>query len=242
MESEVYDQFFKAEDTHWWFQARRELLNTLLGTLYNGSGLTIADVGCGTGGMMKTLSEYGRVTGVDESKKAREYCARRGFKDVLSTPEWDQSSEQYDLVTAFDVVEHIDDDVGFLKKLYARIKPEGRILVTVPAYQFLWSEFDEMNHHKRRYTRKWLLRSLVSAGFRVERASYFNSILFPALAGARLVERLKKPGSTPQETLDRWFRVGPLNPVLRRIFSFERHWVKKQNLPFGSSILALGRK
>jgi SAM-dependent methyltransferase len=245
LETEVYDYFFRAEEAHWWFRARRRILAGFLARLHPQGGLRIADVGCGTGGMLPILGRLGTVTGVDEAPEARDYCARRGFPDVRGMDDWHRDGKAYDLITAFDVVEHVEDDVAFLSGLRRRLAAGGSLLVTVPAYPFLWSVFDKMNHHKRRYTRKSLKRSLAASGFRVVRMTHMNTFLFPALAGARLVEKVggREP-RTPAErraALDRWFRVGPLNGVLEAIFSSEGRWLAVGDLPFGASILALVR-
>jgi len=245
MEREIYDAFFRAEDRHWWFGGRRRILAAVLDRTFLRRDLEIADVGCGTGGMAPLLERFGRVTGIDEAPEAREYCARRGLETVLTPGEWERTETRYDLVTAFDVVEHVEDDVGFLRTLAGRLRPEGRLVVTVPAYPFLWSVFDELNHHKRRYTRPVLAARLREAGFRVDRLTHFNTLLFPAVAAVRLGERVTGRGArAPEEhrkNVDRWFKVGPMNRVLRSIFSAERHWLLRGNLPVGCSILAVAR-
>jgi 2-polyprenyl-3-methyl-5-hydroxy-6-metoxy-1,4-benzoquinol methylase len=182
---------------------------------------------------------------VDEAPEAREYCARRGLEGVLTLGEWQRSPGRYDLVTAFDVVEHVEEDVRFLKTLRSRLTPEGRILVTVPAYSFLWSTFDEMNHHQRRYTRGGLRARLVQAGFLVERCTHFNTVLFPPIALVRLLEGRGRGEPTAHgertRALERYFKVGPLNGVWEALFAVERHWLRRADLAFGCSILALGR-
>jgi SAM-dependent methyltransferase len=246
LEPEVYGRFYVAEDSHWWFRARRRLIASVVEQLYPGGGLDIADVGCGTGGMTQMLARFGRVTGVDEAAEAREYCARRGVGDVVSLDEWERTNTLYDLVTAFDVVEHVEDDLSFVAGLRERLRPGGRIVVTVPAYPALWSVFDEMNHHQRRYTRGPLTKLLGAAGFVVERASYFNTVLFAPVALTRLTEKITKPPTSDRDdrrkTLDRWFKVGPMNGILEALFGLERHWLRHGNFAFGSSILALGKK
>ena len=246
METELYDYFYRAEERHWWFRARRAILADVLERMELSPDLRIADVGCGTGGMMPVLARYGRVTGVDESPLAREYCARSGFTDVQSPADWQATGGAFDLVTAFDVVEHVEDDVAFLKTLRDHLVPGGRLLATVPAYPFLWSTFDEMNHHYRRYTGRSLKRSLAASGFCVERLTHMNSFLFPALAGARLFDRaFGHPPRTDVERsrlVEKWFHVGPLNGVLETIFASERYWLRVGALPFGASILTVARK
>ena len=125
MEREVYDAFFRAEDVHWWFRARRRILEVVLESLYPERDLAIADVGCGTGGMAALLGRFGRVTGIDASPLARDYCARRGLTRVLSLEEWEGGEARYDLLTAFDVIEHVDDDVAFLTRLRTRPRRSG---------------------------------------------------------------------------------------------------------------------
>lgn len=246
MEREVYDFFYGAEDRHWWFLARRRILLAVLERAVPRTGIEIADVGCGTGGMAAPLSRFGRVTAVDEASEAREYCRRRGLDRVLSIAEWDAETSAYDLLTAFDVVEHVEDDLALLKRLHARLKPGGTLVVTVPAYRFLWSPFDEMNHHYRRYSRGELRRRLESAGFRVRRATYFNTLLFPVIAIVRLAERAlgldPADEAEKKKALARWFKVGPLNGVLGGIFASERHWLVERDLPAGCSILAVAVK
>lgn len=245
MEPEIYDAFFRAEDRHWWFRARRRILGDVLARLYPSGGLAIADVGCGTGGMLPLLGRFGRVTAVDDAPRARDYCARRGFGEVLTPEAWGARKERYDLVTSFDVVEHVEDDVAFLRELGSRLRPGGRLLVTVPAYPFLWSVFDELNHHKRRYTRPRLERAIAAARLEVERATHFNTLLFPPVAIVRLAEKAlgrdAVDAAAHRRSVDRWFRVGPLNPVLERVFASERHWLRRADLAFGCSILALAR-
>jgi 2-polyprenyl-3-methyl-5-hydroxy-6-metoxy-1,4-benzoquinol methylase len=246
MEPEIYDAFFQAEDRHWWFRARRRIITTVMDGLYPRSGdLEIADVGCGTGGMAPLLEQFGRVTGVDEAPQAREYCARRGLDRVLTPEAWQKGEERYDLITSFDVVEHVEDDIGFLRDLGGRLSPGGRMLVTVPAYPFLWSVFDELNHHKRRYTRGTLGASLRGAGLTVERMTHFNTLLFPPIALVRLAERtVGRDDAAPEahrRSVDRWFRVGAMNGMLETIFASERHWIRDRSIPVGCSILALAR-
>jgi 2-polyprenyl-3-methyl-5-hydroxy-6-metoxy-1,4-benzoquinol methylase len=246
LETELYDYFWKAEARHWWFRARRAILADVLEGMGLGSDLRIADVGCGTGGMLPVLARHGRVTGVDDAPLAREYCARSGFPDVQTPAEWQSAGGAFDLVTAFDVIEHVEDDVAFLRSVSDRLVPGGRLLATVPAYPFLWSTFDEMNHHYRRYTGGALRRSLVASGFTVERLTHMNALLFPALAGARLLERAfghpPRGEAERRRLVERWFRVGPLNGVLESLFASERYWLRVAGFPFGASILTVARK
>ena len=243
MEKEVYDAFYKAEDVHWWFRARRRIVKGLLEDRFpERRNLAVADIGCGTGGMYSVLNRFGSVVGVDESPQAREYCAKRGWQEVWSREVWEADTRKFDLITAFDVVEHIDDDVEFLGSLAGRLNPGGVFLATVPAYPFLWSRFDELNHHKRRYTRNTLKRALEAAGFGIDRMTHFNALLLPPIAAVRLVERAFKKDSSGldnQKEVESWFRVGPFNGVLEALFSAEGSWLRKRDLSAGCSIAAI---
>jgi SAM-dependent methyltransferase len=145
----------------------------------------------------------------------------------------------FDLVTALDVIEHIDDDVAALGELRRVLRPGGRLLVAVPAFTFLWGRQDEVSHHRRRYTRATLARALAQAGFAVVRESYFNTLLFPPIAAVRLGRRLlRRPGRRQSD-----FELGParLNGLLGAVFGAEAALVARTDLPFGVSLLALAR-
>jgi len=135
--------------------------------------------GLRTGGMLPLLSRYGQVTGLDSEPLALDYCRRRGFHDVHLQADF-EARPVFDLVTLFDVLEHVDDEPGFLAHAARCLKPGGRLAVTVPAFRFLWSGHDDLNQHRRRYTRRCLVDLLERCGFEVERSSYFNTLLFPA--------------------------------------------------------------
>jgi len=145
----------------------------------------------------------------------------------------------FDMVGAFDVIEHIDDDVGSLKALRSTLKEEGSAVFTVPAYKFLWSRHDDFNQHKRRYTRPQFRKALQDAGFKVSFISYYNTFLFPAVLGVRILKKIFRiKDKTDMEILNR----GLVNRLLLALFSFERHLLKCVALPFGVSIIAVCRK
>jgi len=241
MHSAVYEVFYTAEERHWWFRARRRIVAAVLDQEFHRRDLRIADVGCGTGGMARILSRFGAVTGVDEAPEAAAFCARRGLS-VMTMADWQAKGEAYDLVSAFDVVEHTDHDVDFLRGLRGRLAPGGKLVMTVPAYQAMWSVFDDLNHHRRRYTRRRLRRSLEEAGFRVTRITHFNVFLLAPIVAFRLWARTPwgHPGE-PDEALRKWFRVGPMNDPLEAVFASERHWLRRGSFPLGCSILAVAR-
>jgi SAM-dependent methyltransferase len=228
---------------------RRRILLTVLDR-YLGTGKAterrILDVGCGTGTMLSHLGVYGKAEGVDIDEEAVGYCHERGLLDVrLGAAEnlpFDDGT--FDLVTALDVVEHLDDDLAALREIGRVLRPGGYLLVTVPAHRFLWGDQDEVNLHKRRYVAAEVRDRLTQAGFDVQRVSYMNAFLFPPIAGIRLLRRLENR-LRPRTTIKSDFRYPaprPLNFLLASIFGAEARIVRRFDLPIGVSILALVRK
>ncbi len=234
------------EDVHWWFIARRRILlgilNRYIGASTNGAR-RILDVGCGTGTMLTYLARFGDAQGVDIDPEAIEYCHARGLTKVsqsgADTLPFD--NDTFDLVTALDVIEHIDDDLGAMRETRRVLRPGGRLLMTVPAYRFLWGRQDEINLHKRRYVAREVRNRLKSAGFDVEKLTYMNALLFPAIAAIRLVRRVLP---TPVETTSDFAFPAPrpLNYLLSELFGAERYVLGRFDIPFGVSILALAQK
>lgn len=237
------------EDLHWWFVGRRRILLEVLNRYLapNGSQTRrILDVGCGTGTMLTYLASFGKAEGVDIDEEAIGYCRDRGLQNVRlgeasSLPFGDGS---FDLVTALDVVEHLDDDVAAFREMKRVLRPGGQILVTVPAHRFLWGDQDEVNMHKRRYNARELRDRLVESGFDVLRISYMNAILFAPIAAVRLARRLEhrlRPRIQPQSDF-RYPAPGPVNFLLAAVFGAEGPILRRMNIPFGVSILALAQK
>jgi SAM-dependent methyltransferase len=242
-----YREYFELEDRHWWFVGRRtiflSLLDAHLPAIPSARTRDILDVGCGTGTMVRHLGRYGEARGADTSGEAIRFCRERGIDSVVQTSgttlPYDEDS--FDLVTALDVIEHIDDDRGTLTDLRRILRPGGHLLVSVPAYEFLWGPQDEVSEHKRRYTLKELGRRLDEAGFHTRRLTYFNTLLFPPIAAIRLL-RPHRPGrSEPKSdfrfTVPRW-----ACRTLAAIFGMEAALLRRVDLPFGVSILALAVK
>ena len=200
MYANEYGKMYNFEDKYWWFLGRKSVIRSIINILYKGrEGLKILDVGCGTGSIMNMLAEYGDVLGADLSDTALEFCRKRGINKLLKTSADDLKleSESYDLITAFDILEHLEDDTKTLKEFHRVCRTGGHILATVPSYNFLWSEHDRILGHKRRYLRKQLRRRITSAGFRIKKISYFITFLMPAIAFFRIFQKwLKKKGGT----------------------------------------------
>ena len=215
MDEAFYRSYFEIEGRHWWFLGRRRLFLRLIEDRFGARRpIDMLDFGCGTGAFLEHLERFGAVSAVD-------------------------SDASFDLATTLDVVEHIDDDVAALAELRRVLRPDGVLLVAVPAFMFLWGKQDEVSHHKRRYTARTLRAALHYAGFAVERTSYFNTLLFPPIAAVRVGRRLlRRPGSAESD-----FDLGPamLNRALGALFGAEAGIVARRSLPFGVSVLALAR-
>lgn len=245
MEERLYHELAEMADDHWWLVGRRRILRELVAEALKGGPAdpVILDVGCGTGSMLEMLADFGRVKGIDSSPHAVTHAQARlgaaGDVTVGAIPEDVPADGSIDLVTAFDVIEHLDDDATAVKRFAQALRPGGAAVIAVPAYMFLWSAHDVVHHHKRRYTRKQLVSLFTSAGFKVERATYYNTILFPAAAVARPLERLRPPKTEGASDL----RMGnkSVNRLLARVFSSEAAMVRRANLPFGVSLGLIAR-
>jgi SAM-dependent methyltransferase len=234
------------EDVHWWFVARRRIFLSLLDRyLKDGSVNTrrILDVGCGTGTMLTHLARYGTPEGIDVDADAIRYCHERGLTRVsqAGADRLPFADGTFGLVTALDVIEHVDDDRAALHEVLRVLRPGGSFLVAVPAYRFLWGRQDDINLHKRRYLARELRERLTSTGFEVVRLSYINAVLFPAIAAIRLVRHLLPKPEKVQSDFT-FPAPRPLNFLLGHVFGAERFVVKQFDLPFGVSIMALARK
>ena len=192
MEQRFYDEYARVQDAHWWFVGRRQVIRSILEGALDSRGRDsrrILDVGCGTGANLDLLRHFGSVEGVDSEAAAVEFCHRRGEQAVRYAPDsrLPFADASFDVVTLFDVVEHAADDQALLREAARVLRPEGYVLVTVPAYTWMWGAQDRISHHYRRYTRPRLLASLSAAGFEPLRSGYFNTLLFPPIALIRLI-------------------------------------------------------
>jgi SAM-dependent methyltransferase len=205
-----------------------------------GSGSKVLEIGCGVGGNVGLLSQSGQYRGIDMHKPAIDYCSEKypqfefQCTRVEDIPQ-EFSSNKFDSIYLLDVLEHIDDQVAILKSTQNYLTQSGKILLTVPAFKFLWSPHDDFVHHVRRYTKAGLKKVLEDSGYKVERISYFNSILFPLALIQRLGMRMlnKKLNthlSTPPTIVNWLFKV---------IFTQEAWILKRINLPVGLSIIAV---
>jgi SAM-dependent methyltransferase len=246
MEHAYYAEYRTIEERHWWFIGRRTVLLRVLGRCLNGAGgeRRILDVGCGTGAMLQQLAAFGTVDGLDADETAVRFCRERGLArvELLSSDRLPKESGSFDLVTALDVLEHVDDDRSLLLEVARVLRPDGAFLLTVPAYEALWGPQDEVSHHRRRYRAGQVRERVEGAGLRVVKLSYFNTLLFPPIAAVRLL-RPRLPGKPRELQSDfTMTKPGRVNDLLARVFAAEAALVERWNLPFGVSILALAVK
>jgi SAM-dependent methyltransferase len=238
MDRIVYDRMAAHDSTHWWYRARRDILADYLAREGNlPSDARILEIGCGTGHNLPMLGEFGAVDALELDDEARAMAEKRLGRAVMSAPLPELAGvpeHQYDLVGAFDVIEHIDDDRAALVSIASRLKPGGKFVMTVPAHQWMWSAHDVVNHHKRRYSKGALKRLVEGSPLKLERIGYFNSLLFPLAVAERLSSRMRG-----KEDVDLKLPSAPLNKALERCFAAERHLIARLPLPPGLSLFAV---
>ncbi|HUO70881.1 MAG TPA: methyltransferase domain-containing protein [Solirubrobacteraceae bacterium] len=246
MDDRLMKAMLDVDEHHWWYRGRRRIIRAELDRLPLPAGAEVLDAGCGSGRTLQELTGYGHVSGIELSPEAAEMARGRGGFDVrigrLEELPWDPAT--FDLITCLDVIEHTPDDRATLRELRRVCKPGGWLLVTVPAYQALWSQHDEANHHFRRYARGTLRAAAVQAGWSVERMTSFNSVLLAPAAAVRLAQRRKLKRSTTNGDYTPDLHLGPawLNGVLERPLQAEATWLRRgRTLPAGLSLLAVMR-
>ena len=242
MQQHTYAIMNRVEDSHWWYVGRRRILESFLEDIVRKSkieNLKILDVGCGTGGNLEMLAKFGAAEGVDISDEALEFCKAKGLKARKGLAEsLPFADESFDVVTALDVVEHLDDDAAGLREMYRVTKTGGKTLIFVPAFMWLWGVQDDVSNHRIRYTKKQIVERLRKAGFEIERATYANWTFFaPILAGRTL---MRVTGIKPESENN--VNVSALNGVFGKIFAAERLWLKNFDFPFGVSIVIVAKK
>ena len=239
MDSKLYQEMQSVESQHWWFRARREILISLI-LQYLPQG-KILDVGCGTGFILEYLeskysSQY-EAWGIDISAIAIQFCQDKGLTKVAQGVLEGNTLplNNFDLIMFLDIIEHLDDDLAALNQAKHYLKSQGQILITVPAYQFLWSAHDEIHNHKRRYTKSQIVELLKQAGYEITFISYFNTFLFPLIAIARLIGNILNRHHTSDISIP----SDLINQSLYQIFRWEKKLLPSIPFPFGVSIICL---
>jgi SAM-dependent methyltransferase len=234
---------FRIEQSHWWYTGRRKILTSFVEDICHrvtDRRPRILDVGCGTGANLLMLSQYGDAEGVDISEDALAFCRERGLEKVKlgAGEELPYDDGTFDLVTALDVVEHMDDDLAGLREMRRVLRPGGRVLLFVPTFMFLWGVQDDVSNHRRRYRLPELQRVLEQAGFEIERMTYANITFFLPILLMRKLMRLTGIKAESENNIN----VSALNGVLGSLLGAESVVLRHMNIPFGVSGLCVARK
>ena len=238
MDRSVYDSMAEIDERHWWYVARRKVLAELIRRrVQPPKDARLLEIGCGTGHNLKMLGEFGKVDGLEIDEAARSFAEKRVGHEIFSAPLPELAGipeHSYDVVGAFDVIEHIPDDAGALESISRLLRPRGKFVMTVPAHQWMWSAHDVVNHHQRRYSKSSLKRLIDASPLRLETMGYFNSLLFPIAVAERLASKVRGKDDAnlapPAE---------PLNQALERVFAAERRVIGRLPLPPGLSLFAV---
>jgi len=254
MQQHTYAIMDEVEGSHWWFVGRRSILESFLKSIESRlqaasreepakagtqNAVRILDIGCGTGANLEMLSQFGEAEGVDVSDDALEFCRLKGLnaqKGLAERLPFDDGT--FDLTTALDVVEHLDDDVAGLREMHRVTKKGGFSLIFVPAYMFLWGVQDDVSNHRIRYTKKQIVDRLKTAGYTIERATYANWTFFAPILAGRTLMRITSIKPESENNVN----ISALNGVFGKLFGAERFWLKNFNFPFGVSIVIVARK
>lgn len=243
MHESEYQKMYQFEAGHWWFAGRRKMLKHLLQRFLPDRDARVLDVGCGTGHHLLFLRRLGyqHVTGQDLSDVAIAFCRQLGLTDIVQSDAAHMpfSDGQFDALLVADVLEHLPDDAAALREFWRVLKPGGVVLLTVPAFSFLWSHHDEVLHHYRRYRSRDFVRLAAARRFTLVDWSYFFCFIFPAVVGYRLLAKVFRF----DRTSDLEATSEPFNTLLKLVSSLETRLFKYvHRLPFGTSLAVVLRK
>ena len=239
MDRELYLEHRDFEEKHWWFVARRKIIfNFLKKHLQTNNDCQVLEIGAGTGGNLKMLQSFGKLYAMELDADAVQYANEKNICQVKqgALPSQIPFQQKFDLIVMADVLEHIEDDAEALQAVKNLLKDDAKLLITVPAYQFLWSEHDVANHHYRRYTKKHLCSLLSQSGLHVKHSTYFNTFLFPVVLAIRTASQFIK-SELPKSNINmpsKW-----MNQILKNIFQSETLFLSWLQFPFGVSFMVL---
>lgn len=246
--NEVYEKIREVERGNWWYVSRLELIKQIVKEFCQKKRIKILDLGCGTGSVAECFMNEHKVVGLDSMRESIIYASKRGIKARKGNIEdMPFKKESFDVVLCLDVLEHIKNDKKAVKEVYRVLRNGGNLIITVPAFDFLWGDADELSFHFRRYTKKRILELLKD--FKIKKCSYWNtSLFFPALVfrtyqrATKHLRKPKKPDFCNMIYTDEMGFVKPLNKALANILRFENMLIKKISLPFGVSLVVVCEK
>ncbi len=243
MEPDYYIKYYHFERSHWWFTVRARIISDIISKQVKPSpDSRVLNVGAATGASSEWLKPFGRVVSLESDPDTCRFLRDQLQMEVIegSVSRLPFPDSHFDMVCAFDVLEHVEEDTLAMKEMKRVLKTGGLLMLTVPAFRFLWSSHDLVNHHKRRYTKKAITHKLTAIGFKIPYSSYFNSLLFPPIVIYRLLGKMKKRNHSDFESAlsgNKW-----LNRIFRSIFDLERKMLKFIRFPAGVSIITAARK
>jgi len=246
VEEKILQKNAELEDNNWWHISRRKIIETAI-EKYIGkfpADAQILDVGCGTGGNFDLICNYSKnISGIESDSYALGIARQKYASINISQGDLPYNipvqENNFDAIFLLDVLEHIDDDLSSLQTLFSKLKSGGHLIITVPAFNFLWSNHDTVNHHKRRYSLNELIGKVKKNSFQIKCASYFNTWLFPLIA---LVRIIKSKTPTLKDKSDLFTPPKAVNNILTCIMSSERFFIRDSKLPFGVSIIVIAQK
>ena len=240
LEKEYTEKILSYENNHWWYHGRRDMITKLLNGYNNKTA--ILDIGCSGGALLRILKKkgYNDVVGIDISKESIKQCKKKGLKNVhvMNGAKTSFDTEQFDIIIASDILEHIKLEEEALKEWKRILKKNGKLLIFVPAFNSLWSNHDNIYRHYRRYTKKSLRKSLSKVNFKLEKVSYWNFVSFFPASLVRFLQRY-----STKENEDQLYDINPyFNELIIKILKFENYLLTKGNFQIGLSVFAIANK